>query len=554
MNAEIIQNADSKFDLIVDGQIIKSYTRKSDAKRGLERYLSRQENQEQSCAVESDGATTAESTAQLPPASNTGGQQKADVAQLETKPAQPFTFRQPEKFNSAQASKSAPISAISPHYIMVDGKVKEIPLRIGKGTAAHIDTLTLTFSKGSLFTKLPEQYQQLATEEEEDEFMLIHAEEAVKEIFGFGFSKRGNGRNGYAKTVNMGMKSDETIMYGFFGWGNGDKQGNTVCLHLSGVGLTAALDGWETRLYAWIKTNAPFAKITRIDLAHDFLNGEYTPLQAYIDWQNGLYKSASTNPSAEMAGKGWLNDPESGRTLYIGSKKNGSRLVRVYEKGIEQGDKTSPWVRFELQLRNRDIVIDHEILLAPGEYLTGAYPITQQLFSHYDENLKKPDRIQKLKEISVEHCVYHLSIQAGPTIKALRYMGFESAEITEIIENPGAKMSKRLHPAAFDANSAPYIDFIKNNQRKPTNDFELYQFVANKYLTEQQEQSKESNLTPEQVQTLQKQLKEEIYLRVVFSKNGYKTARAAGYEYQDYVQARHGTYQNSTQTHKETQT
>ncbi len=273
----------------------------------------------------------------------------------------------------------------------MNGSVKEIPLRKGVGTCAHIDTLTMTFSRYAL---LPlGQSVQCVSEEEEDELILSNAEAMMFEIFGFGFSSRGNGRNGYSKTVNMGWKTDERIKYGFFGWGNGDKQGGTVCLYVSGVGLTAALDGWENRLHDWIKAYAPSCKITRIDLAHDFLKGEYTLLQAYSDWAAGKFKSGNTQPNAEMAGVGWLNAPDGGRTLYVGSRKNGSRLVRVYEKGIEQGDKSSPWVRFELQMRNRDIVIEHEILLNPGEYLTGAYPICEELFTKYLEDAKKPERI-----------------------------------------------------------------------------------------------------------------------------------------------------------------
>lgn len=123
-----------------------------------------------------------------------------------------------------------------------------------------------------------------------------------------------------------------------------------------------------------------------------------------------------------MAGVGWLNAPDGGRTLYIGSRKNGSRVVRVYEKGIEQGDRSSPWVRFELQMRNRDIVRRHDILLNPGECLTGAYPICEELFSQYSEDLKKPDRLQKMKESVLSICFITRVIQVSPTIKTLKFM------------------------------------------------------------------------------------------------------------------------------------
>ena len=48
----------------------------------------------------------------------------------------------------------------------------------------------------------------------------------------------------------------------------------TVCFSFTGTGLIAALEGWESRLYEFIKARAPETKITRCDIAHDFLDGE----------------------------------------------------------------------------------------------------------------------------------------------------------------------------------------------------------------------------------------------------------------------------------------
>jgi DNA relaxase NicK len=48
----------------------------------------------------------------------------------------------------------------------------------------------------------------------------------------------------------------------------------------------------------------------------------------------------------------------------VGKRKNG-KLLRVYEKGKQLGDESSPWVRWELELHNRDRVIPWEVLLEP---------------------------------------------------------------------------------------------------------------------------------------------------------------------------------------------
>lgn len=534
MSYEIVKTESGKFALYVQGKFVSEYTRKSSAERGYLRFVASLESdvaEGGGCAdTQADSEFAAGCGAvQPPPASNTGGQKSGELAQSLQVELGVKKFRQPEK----------PVSEISHHYVMIDGEVKAIPLRKGVGTCAHIDTLTLTFSKYSLLTL--EQSQQCTSEDEEDEFVLANAEAMLFEVFGFSFSSRGNGRNGYAKTANMGIKSDERIKYGFFGWGNGDKQGCTVCLHISGLGLTAALDGWENRLYDWIKACAPYAKITRIDLAHDFLHGEYTPLQAYEDWLGGKFTTANTRPNAEMAGSGWLNAPDGGRTLYIGSRKNGSRVVRVYEKGIEQGDKTSLWVRFELQMRNRDIVIEHEILLSPGEYLTGAYPICEELFLQYQEDLSKPERVQKMQEITVEHILYHASLQVSPAIKTLKHMGFTDEEVTQLLENYGAKMNKRLHPNAFDV-SYPFVDYIKENKRKPS-EIELRNFIVQKHF-EKQEQSNQQikSVTSEELKKFRENLNSEIYLKAIFGK-GYTKELQGHMSYDEYLHIRYGQFQ-----------
>ena len=437
------------------------------------------------------------------------------------------------------------VSTVEKRYVMINGEVKEIPVRKGLLTAAHIDTLTVVIQRQAFFGS--DEWQTVKTEDEEDELFLQKAGQFLFDVFGFNLSARGNGRNGYAKTAEMGVIGDKRIKYGFIAWSGKEKQGDTVCLHLSGTGITAAFDGWERRLYDWLALNAPFSKITRCDLAHDFFNGEYTPMQAYFDWIGGLYKSRNTQPVADMAGLGWLNEPDKGRTIYIGSRKNGSRVVRVYEKGIEQGDKTSSWVRFELQLRNRDIIIPLDILLYPGEYLTAAYPICETLFTKYTDTPKKTERVRKMQEISVEHCVKHMSIQASPTLKMLLEMGFDSDEIIQIALNTSAKLPKRLHPSAFDA-SYPFFDFIKANKRAPYS-HELQNFLSEKYLTEQEQiRVEQLSNTPQAeldkgLYEFREQMRERMYTEAAFGNRGFtREMRDWGMELDDYEMIRHGDF------------
>lgn len=357
-----------------------------------------------------------------PPASNTGGQAKSEG----------YTV-----------------------LVSVNGEIKEVLLKRGKTTAAFIDTLTVSFSE-SVFVR-PDQ---LGTEEE----IAANASADLAEIFGFGLLRKNNGgRNGYKISYHMGT---DTENYGFFAMG-GRNQKDTVCLFLTGVGLTAALDGWEQRLYDFIKSRAPYAKITRCDLAHDFLNGEYTPEKALQEWEQGLYTSRSTKPIAEMVGGDWLQYRGMGKTLYIGSRKSASRFVRIYEKGKQLGDVDSDWVRVELELHNRDIVIPHDILINAGQYLTGAYPAFGSLFFSYDETPSKPERIEKQKDISAEHCLKYASMQCAPSIVMLERMGLEPEQIVETLKNGHTDMPKRLSPAAFDCASENLI-YIHQFSRLPS--------------------------------------------------------------------------------------
>ena len=74
-----------------------------------------------------------------------------------------------------------------------------------------------------------------------------------------------------------------------------------------------------------------------------------------------------------------------GKTLYVGNRKNG-KLCRVYEKGRQLGNPSSPWVRVEVEFRNKSRVIPWDTLINPGHYLAGAYPCFAYL-SHTQEKI-----------------------------------------------------------------------------------------------------------------------------------------------------------------------
>lgn len=369
-------------------------------------------------AIETDSARSARAGAMrrsLPPTSNTG-----------------------EPAGSGEVAKAEPISRSFSHLVVISGKVVEVPLKVGVGTAAVIDTLTLTMSE-DVFIR-PDQ---LGTEEE----IACNISAELQGIFGFGLGERMKGRNGYAHSWKMGCGDD--VNYGFAALG-GKQQRGSICLYFTGQGLIAALDGWEHRLYEFLQERAPTARITRCDLAHDFFHGEYTPDMALSDWEAGGFTSSHTVPIGECYGSDWLRNEGRGKTFYVGSRKNSPRFVRVYEKGKEQGDSESAWVRVELEMHNRRMVIPHDVLIEPGRYLTGAYPVFQGLFSQFDEAPAKPEIVKRLGEVGVEHCVKYASMQASPTIKLLSHLGLDENQIIDVLLNPASGFPKRVNPKHYD--------------------------------------------------------------------------------------------------------
>ena len=54
-------------------------------------------------------------------------------------------------------------------------------------------------------------------------------------------------------------------------------------------------------------------------------------------------------------------------------------LLRIYKKGKQMGDPTSPWDRAEVELHNKGRVVPWEVVASPGQYLAGAYPALRLL-------------------------------------------------------------------------------------------------------------------------------------------------------------------------------
>lgn len=189
------------------------------------------------------------------------------------------------------------------------------------------------------------------------------------------------------------------------------------------------------------------AKLTRVDLAVDFIDGAHTVDEAVEMVRGDAFTSCGRRPSTSVAGD-WL-DQVHGRTLYVGKAANG-KMLRVYEKGKQLGDLSSDWVRFEVQFGNRDRVIPFEALTDCDKFFTGAYPALASLLEAAAQAIPT-SQTETLTNIG--HLLYHLKRCYG---KALHQAGeIASATDTDLVaEMTVIGMPKRLHPSGVVAGLA----------------------------------------------------------------------------------------------------
>lgn len=188
----------------------------------------------------------------------------------------------------------------------------------------------------------------------------------------------------------------------------GDKQRGTVHIELNAKACAHVSDWQIVRQWG----ESLDAKITRVDLAHDDLKAEIVSIAIARAWYDaGKFTTSGRPPDAHL-----IDDMGSGKgkTLYIGARANG-KMLRVYEKGRQLGDPLSPWVRVELELRNKSRVIPWDVLTTPTTYLAGDYPCLAYLSTVQD----KIRTLTKIVQITLGSILRYLSTVGGKSINVL---------------------------------------------------------------------------------------------------------------------------------------
>lgn len=221
-------------------------------------------------------------------------------------------------------------------------------------------------------------------------------------------------------------------------WG-GDRHGGRARLDLSGAGCSRIADWLAVR--EWVESQQD-ATLTRVDLAVDCLMGEYSVEDAR-DWLlAGEFHSGGRRPRHSTPGD-WF-DPHYGRTLEVGRRENG-KMLRAYEKGRQLGDSASPWVRWEVELRNIDRVLPFDVLTDRDRYFAGAYVALERILEIQGDRIKTS---QAEGEIALRELVQFQRSAYGQLVSVLRAK-LPAGDVLDLLCREG--VPRRLHRASLAA-------------------------------------------------------------------------------------------------------
>ena len=248
-----------------------------------------------------------------------------------------------------------------------------------------------------------------------------------------------NGMFGYSEGVRFYMPiGGAAVHVGRLDFG-GDHHGGRARLDLSGAGCSKVSSWSFVRV---LLESLDECKLTRVDLAVDCLEGEFSVEDASDWYLAGEFNAGGRNPRHSTVGD-WLSpEPRHGRTLEVGRRENG-KMLRCYEKGRQLGDSSSPWTRFEVEIRNNDRDIPFEVLTDCDAYFVGAYKCLERVLDAAAERIKTH---QKEGEISLENLTAFSRTAYGQLVHVLRGR-FTASEVLDQISRPG--IPKRLERASL---------------------------------------------------------------------------------------------------------
>lgn len=317
------------------------------------------------------------------------------------------------------------------------------------GIAAH-DWITFSFCQSTL----GDAYYSINPDDVESELTYgieTFLDHHLYEIFGFGLSvKREKGLHNYKFAYEL------EDMLGMVLYGHSSKR---ISVQINGTGCSLARKGWQQRLYDWLTSfrmevledgsNKTFGcvkpKITRVDLCHDDFDGKYLSVDIADLWDNvdGFWCGGRA-PLIQKLGS-WKRPSGKGRTFTVGDRTSG-KYCRIYERGKKEGDKSSLWVRAEVEIKSKDRYIPLDILLQPSKYFIGSYPCFEWLARQLQQDFITPEKTQVVKKqskINWDRAIEIVQDQFGKYIRQFSKI-IEPNELVQMLSSKKDEVPKRL--------------------------------------------------------------------------------------------------------------
>lgn len=276
--------------------------------------------------------------------------------------------------------------------------------------------------------------------------LIRHFRFFLGESFGY-LQQRKGGLHGYQTSFEIGQTG------GLFAFGG---QRGTALVSLPGSAC-AQISDWHACYHLFCDILK--GRITRWDGAVDVFDGVPSVDEAVELYKSGQFNAGGNKPSCSQQGN-WIEEDGSGRTFYIGKRKNG-KLLRVYEKGKQLGDESSPWVRWELELHNRDRIIPWDVILEPGKYLAASYACMGWV-SEIQERIRTT---QKQTTLSYHHLAYYARQAYGPFLNVMLQVEGSPEKVLELLKRPGV-------PARLDCGEQSPAQYITEPLSSSSNDQE----------------------------------------------------------------------------------
>lgn len=127
-------------------------------------------------------------------------------------------------------------------------------------------------------------------------------------------------------------------------WGSDSDRMGTHLYH-SGSALKCLMDRGVSPFEMVTHYHNTGGKITRLDVAFDIMDPEFTITELHKSLTSGTYNGTIRKWSH-------IHSADNGETLYLGARSS-EKFVRVYNKAAETGARGLTWIRVEVELKDR---------------------------------------------------------------------------------------------------------------------------------------------------------------------------------------------------------